>query len=68
MERIGDRIKKARLATGMTQQVAANAIGVHVTRVSQWERGVEPKAAMLLKLARLFEVSVESLIPTPKED
>ena len=67
MERISDRIKQARLGAGLTQQAVADAIGVYVTRYSQWERGVEPKADSLLKLASLFGVSLESLIPT-RED
>ncbi len=63
MERMCDRIKKARVAAGMTQQVAADKVGVYVTRWSQWERGVVPRAPMLLKVARVVGVSVESLIP-----
>jgi len=67
MERISNRIKKARLAAGLTQQAAADLLGTHVTRLSQWERGVEPRANMLLKLARMFGVSVESLVPSEED-
>lgn len=67
MERLGDRIKKARLAAGMTQQAAADKIGIHVTRLSQWERGVEPRSGMLLKIALLLGVTVDSLIPQEED-
>ena len=67
MERIGDRIKKARLAAGLTQQAAADLVGTHATRVSHWERGISPRPEVLPKIAAALGVSTDYLL-TPSEE
>lgn len=40
----GDRLRKARRAAGLSQQQLADAIGVKVQRLSNWEAGInEPR-------------------------
>lgn len=36
----GDRLRKARRAAGLSQQELADAIGVKVQRLSNWEAGI----------------------------
>ncbi|WP_461224894.1 helix-turn-helix domain-containing protein [Lacticaseibacillus suihuaensis] len=63
---VGERLKKARATTAMTQaQVAAN---LHVTRttISNWETGRSyPDIASLITLSNLYGLSLDTLI---KED
>jgi len=68
MERISDRIKRARLSAGMTQQVAADIAGVHVTRWSHWERGISPRAETLVTVAAVLGVSTDYLLTPSRAD
>jgi len=67
-EPIAHRIKAARLAAGLTQLDAANAVGCHVTRWSSWERGIEPRLQSLGKIAKVLGVTVSYLVIPPKEN
>lgn len=66
----GQRIKKARIAAGLSQQVLADAISqfgdgkaISRTAIAQWESGAtkEIEAANLLKAAKILNVSPEWL-------
>ena len=60
---LGLRIKKARLAQGMTQKELADAIGVSRGAVSMWESGAnEPTLQMLQALTHILGVRYEILI------
>lgn len=59
---VGETISRLRLERGMTQQQLSSVIGVSHQAVSKWENGAAlPDLDALLKLSRLFGVSVEEL-------
>ena len=56
-------IKELRVERGLTQAQLAKLIGVTQGAVYFWEKGInEPTAGYLIKLARLFNVSVDELL------
>lgn len=62
-ESIGDRIRKARLAKGLTQTQLGKRVGLSQGMVTYYEvRGVSPSPELLLKLARVLGVTVEDLV------
>ena len=57
------RLKELRVEKGLTQQKLADELKVDRTTVMKWERNErETNFAMLIKIARYFEVSVDYLI------
>lgn len=53
----------ARKKINMTQAEVADKLGIDTSTVAKWETGVAyPRASMLLKLARLYECTIEDLI------
>ena len=55
-------LKKYRLAKNMTQERAAERLGVNAQTVSRWECGTTlPDALMLPEIARLYGVTVDDL-------
>ena len=62
-EAIGRRFRVAREAVGLTQAAAADALGVQASVLSRYENGLWfPKVALLRRIARLYGVSVDTLI------
>ena len=62
MERLSTRLKNKRVEFGFSQRELARKIGVTATAISQWERDESnPKGGSLLKLAEIFNVSIEWL-------
>lgn len=62
-ESIGDRIRKARLTKGLTQTELGKRVGLSQGMVTYYEvRGVSPSPELLLKLARVLDVTVEELV------
>lgn len=60
---MGEKLKAARLAAGMTQQNLADALGCKVKDVSRWENGhVEPRALTLKKMAQVLGCSMDDLV------
>lgn len=56
-------IKELRQEKGLTQAELANKIGVTQGAVYFWEKGInEPTAGYLIKMARVFSVSVDELL------
>ena len=56
-------IKDLRVERGLTQAQLAKLIGVTQGAVYFWEKGInEPTAGYLVKLARVFSVSVDELL------
>jgi transcriptional regulator with XRE-family HTH domain len=59
---IGENIKAARLAAGMTQKELAEKIGVPYQSVQRWEKGAfKPSLDNLIKLAAALGKTVEEL-------
>ena len=57
---IGERIKVARRAAGLSQRKLAQAAGVSAMAISKYERGLDvPSSAVLLRLARALGVKTE---------
>ncbi|MBQ8197384.1 MAG: helix-turn-helix transcriptional regulator [Clostridia bacterium] len=57
------KLKELRKEIGITQKELADKIGVMHYNVRDWESGkAEPSIEMLIKISRLFEVSVDYLI------
>lgn len=57
------RLHQAREAAGMTQQAAADALGITRGSYARYEGGVrEPDYDMLVKVAQLFNVSTDYLL------
>jgi transcriptional regulator with XRE-family HTH domain len=49
----GDRLREARAAQGVSQDVLANRTGIHHTAIGRFERGDrDPSLKSLLRLAR----------------
>ena len=58
-----ERLKDLRLEKGLTQQQLADILKVDRTTVMQWEKnGHETSFAMLVQIARFFEVSCDYLL------
>lgn len=51
---MGSRVKAARHQSGLTQRQVADAMGVSVMAVQNWEHGAIPEPEMREKLAVLF--------------
>lgn len=57
---LGDRIKRARIAAGLSQRRAAELVGLSAMAVSKFERGtLTPNSKTLIALGRAFQVRVE---------
>ena len=57
-----ERLKELRLYKGLTQQKVADSLGCNQSAVGKYERGeLEPNIETLIKLARLFDVTVDYL-------
>lgn len=55
-------LKYFRLKAGLLQYHAAQAIGVHVSRLAKLERGIlKPRSSELEALAKLYAVEAQSL-------
>ena len=70
-QRFARLVKENRERLGLTQQELADLVGVHKTRINEYEhcgfrKGPSPKrgptANVLLRLAFIFQVSVDELI------
>ena len=58
-----ENIKEFRTEKGLTQAQLAEKIGVTQGAIYFWEKGInEPTAGYLMKLAKLFSVSVDDLL------
>lgn len=63
VEKLGKKIKELRLSRKLTQEQLAESLGVTVSAVSKWETAfTTPELGMLIRLATLFDVSVDVLL------
>ncbi len=69
MRAIGELLKKMRLEKGLSQIQAANRIHISKSRLSSYELDVnEPNLDTVIKLAELYNVSVDSLLGLDRTD
>ena len=60
---MGDKLKEARKAAGMSQAQLAEAVGCFQKDISRYENGQrEPGALMLKKIAQALGCSMDSLV------
>lgn len=60
---MGEKLKAARLAAGLTQGQLAEKVGCQQRDVSRWENGSrEPRATTLKKLAQALGCSMDELV------
>ena len=60
---LGNRIRERREHKRLLQKEVANYVGVSQQAVARWEKGeTEPDSETLIKLAELFECSVDYLL------
>lgn len=63
----GQRIKELRSRKGVTQEAMAKALSVSPQAISKWEQNSTlPDISLLVPIADYFDVSVDSLLRTPK--
>ncbi len=68
-QRIGDRIRAARLKKGMSQEKLGEKLGVSFQAVSTWEQGkFIPDSDHLPELARVLDLSLDSLFAEQEKD
>lgn len=59
----GSRLRQARLNKGLSQKTLGEAIGVHNTHVSRYEKDLtHPHASTLMKMADVLNVSADYLM------
>jgi len=59
----GERLKNSRLRKGFSQSDLAKEVGIHYTQVGRYEnKGAQPTADILAKLADALEVSTDYLM------
>lgn len=64
---LGSKIKKLRKEKGLTQIEFGNQLGVVKQTVSSWENGVSsPNNETLIKIASIFDVSIDELLGLDK--
>ncbi len=64
-----DRLKKARLEKGFSKSDLAKEIGVHYSQIGRYEdKGAQPAADVLAKLANALEVSSDYLMNGSSDD
>lgn len=60
---LGQRIQELRGGRGWSQVEVARRLGVTKQTVSNWENGnIQPSVDMLVRLAKLFQVSADYLL------
>ena len=64
-----ERLKKLRKQAQLTQVDVAEKLGISQPAYASWERGVKkPTQENLVKIAKLFNVSVDTLVSNDKTD
>ena len=60
---LNERIRELRIASGISQVELAEKLGVSKQSVSNWENdNIQPSIEMLVKIARVFNVSTDFLL------
>ena len=62
--KVQNEIRRYRLQLGITQRELAGRLGVRLSTLSDWERGMTcPSVPMVLRLARILNTLAEGLYP-----
>ena len=68
MKRFGEKLRTLRKRRGLTQKQVGQMLGVNRTHVTRLEKGEKtPHAAMIIKIARLFNVTADQLMMDEQE-
>lgn len=68
MERFGEKLRALRQRNGLTMRRLADMLGVRDSYISQMETGDKiPNVAMLIKIADIFQVSLDQLARDERE-
>lgn len=59
---MGEKLRAARKAAGLTQAQLAEKVGCNQHHISRWEGGREPGALTLKKLAQVLGCKMEDLV------
>lgn len=63
MARLGDQLKELRHERNLKQSALAKMLSVDQRTISNWETGIrEPDYEMLVKIAKLFDVTTDYLL------
>jgi transcriptional regulator with XRE-family HTH domain len=63
------RLKKARVDKGLSQTELASLVGIHYTQIGRYEnKGSQPSADVLAKLANALEISSDFLMNGTSDD
>lgn len=61
---MGEKLRAARIAAGLTQLELAKRVGCYQKDISRWERAeVEPTASVLRKLADAIGCLIDDIVP-----
>ena len=64
-----ERLKNLRKEAGLTQVDVASKLGISQPAYASWERGVKkPTQDNLVKIAKLFNASIDTLVSNDKTD
>jgi transcriptional regulator with XRE-family HTH domain len=62
--KVPNHIRRYRLQLGLTQREIARSLGVRLSTISSWERGLTcPAAKPLFRLAKILNTLAEALYP-----
>ena len=62
MEKFGEKLRYLRKREGLTLRKLGEMLEVHHTHVSQIEHGLKPSVSLIVKIADIFNVSLDNLM------
>ncbi len=66
---LGDRLKQLRLQKALSKSDLAREVGVHYSQIGRYEdKGAQPSADILVKIANVLEVSSDFLMNGSSDD
>lgn len=64
---LGENLKKARIKSGISQDVVSKLINLNRSSISYYESGVNiPNIFILIKLMRIYKINIDELILVKK--
>ena len=63
---IGDRLRRLRKKTGISQEELAQQLHISRQSISKWENNISsPDVEMLIKLSAVFHISIDEMVANP---